>query len=495
MWRFNIKIITSFFLFNLSLVLAVNSAVLSDLMEEWWSVGPYNHGLLGLVLTLYIFWTKKEVFTFQQGNVFPLLLLSAVSLLLLLSSLASIGQLQILSLFLVILVLLFSFFGFQIISKLLLPLAMLFLILPIWNLLQIPLRDISTWISFHSVNLLGFEIIRQGYKLITPSGNFIVAEACSGLGFFLTSALYAVFVAQVNKFSRQVTIIYFLFAVMIAIIANWIRIIVIIIVGSQTAMQHFIVQEHLTFGWFVFAVCFLPVIIAGNVYLIENMPDNVNQTEAVKRPEKIKTWYFLAISAITLLFAVATLWFPVRFDPKYTFTLPKIPTYTQLTENSAFSQNWHPVSHGATSEEFNYFLQGSDLLQVYLASYVKQQQGKEMIFIKNTLFDKNDWFNVRQQKAQLNSTSLKQVNLITLSKNNHDSRLIAYWYFVDGQFIADKKYAKLYEMKATIKGQPGATLIAIAFDYDNKDENKAIKKITDFVTIFSRQSLNINKSI
>ena len=491
----NRKILISLFLFNLLFILAINFTVVANIIEEWWSVGAYNHGLLGFSLAVYVLWTKRDVFSSPQGSLFGLVILIFSSLLLLFANLASIGQLQVLSLFLIIVALLFSFFGILPITRLLLPLLMVFLILPIWNILQIPLRDLSTWVSFHSVDLLGFEIVRQGYKLITPSGNFLVEEACSGLSFFLASALYAVFVAQVNHLSRKATIVYFTFSVLIAIVANWIRITIIIIVGSQTAMQHFIVKDHLTFGWLVFAACFIPVIIIGNTYFGENPDIHDKQKPVTTPPQQVSPRHVFAISIITLLFSAATIILPSRFDPDYKFTLPIIPSYTHLALNNKASQNWSPISYGATSEEFNYFLQGEDLLQVYLANYVRQRQGEEMIFIKNTLFDENRWLNVRQQTASLNSSYLRQVNLITLRKNNDRSRLIAYWYLVDNQFIADKKIAKLLEVKAAIKGKPGATLIAVAIDYNNKNEAYALKTMTNFVTVFSSKSVSMSKRI
>ena len=490
----NKKILVACFLFNFLLVLAVNYPVLVEIMDEWWSVGPYNHGLLGLALALSIFWNKRKVFAFPRGKLFTLPLLVAACILLLIANLASIGQLQVLSLFLVLLTLLISFYGFQPIRKLLLPLFMILLILPIWNLVQVPLREVSTWISFHSVNLLGFKIIRQGYKLITPGGSFVVEEACSGLGFFLASALYAVFVAQINHLSRKATCSFLAFSVVVAMIANWIRITVIVIVGSQTMMQHAIVQDHLTFGWFVFAACFVPVILVGNIYFGEQSPNkSVQKTTTQTREVSMK--YLFSTSAIILVFLMATLLIPSRFDPDYKYTLPTIPSYKKLTLNSESSQNWHPVSYGATSEEFSYFLQDKDLLQVYLANYARQQQGAEMIFVKNSLFNKNRWFNAKQQTISLNSPALKQINLITINRDPLRSRLITYWYLIDGHFVNDKKTAKWYEVQAAFKGQPGATLIAIAFDFENGDKQYAIDAITHFTEAFTRQPINIKKSI
>ena len=55
--------------------------------------------------------------------------------------------------------------------------------------------------------------------------------------------------------------------------------------------------------------------------------------------------------------------------------------------------------------------------------------------------------------------------------------------------------AKWYEFQATLKGHPGVTLIAIEFAYNNEDKDKAVKTLTDFATAFSKQPIDIKKSI
>ncbi|MFT6925942.1 MAG: EpsI family protein [Psychromonas sp.] len=491
----NRRNLTLFFLFNFSIIVAANSSVIFDLLDEWLSAGPYNHGLLGLGLALYVFWIKKEAFSSPRSSFVNLLPLCAASLLLLVANLASIGQLQMLGLFLVIVALLLSLYGIKIINTLFLPLLMIFLLLPVWNVLQIPLREISTWVSFNSVDLLGFEIIRDGYHLLTPGGVFVVEEACSGLGFFLASALYAVFVAQINHLSRKSAVLFFVLAVLVAIIANWIRITVIVIVGSQTAMQHFIVQDHLTFGWLVFAACFIPLIIIGNIYFGERVAAKSNDKNAPKKEQRLNITYLFSIFTIVICFSVGTSIISSRYDPQYKFILPSIPNYTKVGESQTSSYNWKVVSKGVTSEEYSHFLQEKDLIQVYLANYVRQYQGAEMIFIENSLFDQDRWFKDQQQTIELASFPLKQINLLTLHRNSHRSRLIAYWYLVDGHYIADKKMAKWYEVQAALKGRPGATLIAIEFNYNNEDKEQALKTMTDFATAFSAQPINIKKSI
>jgi len=443
------KIITLYFIINITILIAFNYTAMIELFNEWYDPGPYNHGLLGFALTLYIFWTKKDFFMSIRPNLLGVILLLIVNIILLIANLANIGQLQILSLSLGIVSLLISIYGFSVIKIFIKPWMMLLLTLPIWNLLQLPLQDLSTWASFYAVQIFDLDIIREGHDLITPGGVFIVEPACSGLGFFLTSALYAIFVSQVNNLSRKSTCIYFLLAISFSIVANWFRIIIIVIVGAKTHMQHFIVQDHLTFGWFVFMACFIPIIIIGHRYF--------NEQEAPTKPtltnnKKAAIWLPITSSVIILAFAIGTLTVSLSFDKKYQLILPQIPTYTHINTNNVTNYSWFPTSNGASSEIFSYF-------------------------------------------SFKYSSKFENLNLVTLEKNNHRSRLIAYWYLVDGQYVSSKKTAKLLEVKAALKGQPGATLIAVAFDFKNENKDQAVTDISNFVEAFIQQPINTQKTL
>ena len=488
--------LTLYFIFNIFILFTFNFSVIKDLNDEWMSAGPYNHGFLGLGLAIYIFWVKRDFFTSTHPNILGLLFLGLANILFLIANLANIGQLQILSLSLIILFLCVSIYGFTIINKFLLAWLILLLTLPIWQTLQVPLQELSTWVSFHSVNALGFEITRSGYHLMTQGGVFVVEPACSGLGFFLTSAVYALFVTQLNKLSYRKGALFTLLALSFAIFANWLRIIIIVIVGSKTHTQNFIVQDHLTFGWFVFMACFIPLIVIGQLYFPEQSNAGHKEKSPSKEGDNLSLWAPISASLIIIIFTASTVITASRFDDNYKFILPQVPFYTHINANGVASHTWSPVSKGVTTEEFSYFLQGEDLFQVYLANYVKQSQGNEMIFINNRLFNKDRWYNAELQTIPLaQSPLLKKISLLTLQKNNFRSRLIAYWYLIDGRFVTDKKAAKWYEVQAALKGQPGATLIAVAFDFQNGDKQQAIKAITRFTEALSSQPINIQKSI
>ena len=284
------KRISEHFLFIASLILlsTVNVSVLLSIFDEWNSDGPYSHGFLGIIVVCYVFYLQRKNLSAttlsKQQYGFGLCCLVASLLIALVAQLSSIQQLQQLAFFSSMLSLIFCFYGWSVVKSFFVPLLMLLLILPVWNVLQFPLRELSTQAGQWGPELIGIAVDREHFRLSTAGGMFDVEPACSGLGFFMVSALLAFCVGYFNKLSTKKTLWFLFICLAIAIIANWLRIIIIIVVGTYTEMNHFIVHDHLTFGWIVFAICLLPLIYIARTYFDDSQKEsnqsNVNQTNA-----------------------------------------------------------------------------------------------------------------------------------------------------------------------------------------------------------------------
>lgn len=476
-------------LIGLFLILLVNNAVLVTIFDEWNSNGPYSHGFLGFAVVLYVLWLKREHFRGAQHN--PSILASFLFLMsclgLLINHLASIQLFQQLMLFAVLVFYIASIYGFLMLKKLFVPLVMLALILPIWNVFQTPLRELSTIAGDLGPRLIGIDVLRDDYRLSTFGGLFDVEPSCSGLGFFMVSALFAACVSFFNKLTLKKSLQFLLICLCFAILANWVRIIGIIVVGSYTHMQHFIVQDHLTFGWGVFAVFLVPLIYLSRHSFDNESFDNESfdhetlLAEQATEANSINKISLVTTFTIITSFIFALYWIPSRFDEHYQFHLPILEDYQLVSEDKPSSPNWRPTSHGVSSESFNFFIKDEFSIQVYLANYIKQTQAHEMIYVENRLYDKKRWSITEHDRFQLEDN---QVNLLTLSRGQDRERLIAYWYVVNGKHTANKKIAKLEEVRSAITGKPGATLIAFAIDYRSPKHAEVSQQMQTFTQSF-----------
>ena len=486
----NNKILNSAALISLLVICVVNSSVLVTIFDEWNSDGPYSHGFLGIIVVCYVFYLQRKKLHIKSLSIteylFGFCCLAISFCVALIAQLSSIQQLQQLALFSSLLSLMFCFYGWGFIKAYFTPLLLLFLIMPVWSLMQLPLRELSTAAGQWGPELIGIVVGRDQYRLSTAGGMFDVEPACSGLGFFLVAALLAFCVGYFNKLSTKRTLTFLAICLAISIVANWLRIIIIIVVGTFTEMQHFIVQDHLTFGWIVFAVCLIPLIYIARVYFDDSQ--KANDTQESTDVEKVSTrtgfskTQSIATFALLALFVTAFYWIPSRFNESYAFTVPTLSNYEMAGESKSYSPNWKPYSQGASKERFFYYVKEDVGFQVYLADYVKQEQASEMIYVENYLYDDQFWHDVEDKKLPLlDNQYLQQANLAVVQRSQARYRMIASWYVINGVFTSDKKRAKLAEVQAALVGEPGATLIAVALDYDGQNSALAEKKLSEFI--------------
>ena len=275
-------------------------------------------------------------------------------------------------------------------------------------------------------------------------------------------------------------------ALTIAIFANWLRIIIIIVVGTYTEMNHFIVRDHLTFGWIVFAICLLPLIYIARTYFNGTEVQNDGKDEQLvtgsSASQVVNKTQIITTFAVLTLFVSASYWIPSRFDENYALSVPKLKNYQMMSSEKSYSPNWKPYSQGANKERFFYYTKDKLGFQVYLADYIRQQQASEMIYVENYLFDKQFWHQIDDKNLLLSSSkNLQAANLVILQRSQYQYRMIASWYVINGVLTSDKKRAKLAEVKAALIGKPGATLVAVTVDFDGQDQVAAEKQLSEFV--------------
>lgn len=480
----------------ISLFLSLNHDIVGSIFIEWGSEGPYSHGYLGFIVFIASLWVKRGDLYNIQFSVSKLgaVLLILSLILLLVSSISNVQQLQQASLFLVIVSIPTYLLGLASLRVLFLPYIILALNLPIWHLLQWPLREISTVISYWGGNLLGSEITRTGYLLATPGGNFEVEPACSGLGFFLVSALLAACLSCFEKLSWKQSLLFLVMSISIALVANWVRIIVIVYVGNVTHMNHFIVQDHLSFGWFVFLLFLIPLIFLSRYFIADKVanlsPENTQSSHANIMGIVMHSTF---ACVIILSYSMSYHWIFNRFDPHYQFKIPQINGYELVSENKTLSPNWQPKSIGASTESFNYFTKHMIGFQVYVANYPRQSQAHEMIYVENSFYNDDIWQRADFESLELtDADGIDCVGLITLSQGGERNRLISYWYVIDGFYTADKRVAKLREIEASLRGKPAASIIAVSMDYQLENKTSALKLLKQFSSDLANNALISN---
>ena len=128
------------------------------------------------------------------------------------------------------------------------PLFFLVFCIPIGDQLIPHLQEITTDIAVPLLELTNVPIYRNGLYLDIPEGRFLVAEACSGISFLISSIVFGFLYAYISFNSLKKRLIFIVISVAIPIIANALRVYGIILTGHLSDMQYAVGADHLIYG-------------------------------------------------------------------------------------------------------------------------------------------------------------------------------------------------------------------------------------------------------
>ncbi len=150
------------------------------------------------------------------------------------------------------------FFGFQNWSKSALIIFLLTLSLPIWDALLEPLVRLASAVVTHITQYLNIAVLIEGNSITTPYGRILIAEGCAGIRYLLVSIVFSAIISHLNHYNTASTLLSLAIGALIGLVANWVRILVLILVGYYSNMQSGLMHDHEFFGWIVFAIFILP---------------------------------------------------------------------------------------------------------------------------------------------------------------------------------------------------------------------------------------------
>lgn len=244
--------------------LVLYSASLVPLMRQWaQSDESLGHAPVLFVVICGWLWASRH--RFNQAARPPSLrgaaLVGAASMGWLLVSLGDIDLLEQLLMLPMFLALAVLAAGWRSALTLIAPVLMLVFCLPLFDSLNEQLVELSSWAVGAMLHLTPFTSFISGNAIALPAGSIVIADGCSGLRYLVIGLATANLAASMNRLSRVDHLILNLLAIVAMVGVNWLRIFAIVIVAYVTDMQSPLVRNHESFGWVIFGVGLLPVML------------------------------------------------------------------------------------------------------------------------------------------------------------------------------------------------------------------------------------------
>jgi exosortase A len=285
-------------------VVATNIPIIQGITEMWFEDGTYSHGFLLLVVTLYLFWRNKEYLQYPTEKV-NTLAIGAFFAIYGVWIVSVITGIEVAYRFIMPFLLANIFFIVlqpKAAVKFVFPSLFILFAVPFWGLLSILLQHISAQVVTFLVEAYGISVFLDGTFITIQAGVFEVAGGCSGIRYLLVtftmSSLYSYL--YLKTIASKVKIVGL--ALLIALVTNWVRIVILVLVGHYSDMQSEMLADHNNLGWIVFCVFLIPM-----HFYVNKLEKNEKDIEVKKVPvvyEKIGQKLLATISMIFVAVSV-----------------------------------------------------------------------------------------------------------------------------------------------------------------------------------------------
>jgi exosortase A len=421
----------------------------------WWTSDTFAHGFIALPCAAWMIWRRREDWAqVEQRTWWPgLAALLGCGALWLAGRLGGVASLEELAAVAAIPATLLLLAGPSIVRALAFPLAFLFFAVPIGEFLTPIMMNYTADATVMALRWSGVPVYREGLHFMVPTGRWSVVEACSGLRYLIASLALGVLYAYLQFRTLRYRLMFIGMAVIVPIVANWIRAYMIVMLGHLSNMKIATGVDHLVYGWLFFGIVMAAMFWFGSrlrepasaaaaprasaaargpgSFGVENAASAAQSGPAPRagsppRPPVVIATLFAAVAVLAwrpVAGAMLEATHPIRVGPALRAALAAFPEAPTLPFEPAYFDAREAVRLSRSVD--------GQPVDVHAFYYARQHESQEMIHARNTLVKLDDprW-SIRSSGSE--STPFGEVASYRLASPGGATLLVWYWYAVDG---------------------------------------------------------------
>jgi len=345
-----------------------------------------GHGLLVAPLAMWLAWRARDRIDSKPVRAAPwaLLLLVPCSIAALIFWKSGIQALQLLMLPAVIWLAVLAAFGIPVARALAVPIGYICFAMPVWNLLSVPLQELTA----RAVGLLGpvvgLPAAVSGTSIAFSNGaRFIVTLACSGVGFLTQGLAVAVLLGELEEanFARRLGLLVSM--AVIAVVTNWVRVLLLLAIGYLDGMDNAIVSKyHLELGYLLFVI-----VLVTFVWVVTRRTVPAADAHVRRAVGPLPAGFPGAIVGLIAAPVLVAFWLrPPSVESDAVEVTMLAASDAWRGPLPASDATWRPVFVGAHAEQRAAYKDHNDhTVEALSISYPVQLQGRELVNEGNSL--------------------------------------------------------------------------------------------------------------
>ncbi len=463
---FRVKVILLIAAFVFSCFSAIRALV------ETWSVQDiYSYGYLVPAFSLMWIWHKKESirhFPINPALISGMIVLLTGGLMLVLGRVGGTSIVQELAIVVIIPGLVLMLLGTKYLAALSLPLSYLVLMVPLLDgfvdRLHWPFRMFAAATAVKLLNVVNIPVLRTNQFLELPNITLEVVDACSGVRFLLSTIVLCIPLAFITQKSWVRRALLFLFAILISICANPLRV-TLVAAWAYYGDGDIHGPLHIFQGYVVYLIG-LTIIFIAAWYLqrgssetpgSSQKPERANSPAIADRSQINRAWL---VSVLMLLSFGAYIHLFQPHPVQLKTSLNLLPAVIGEWQDKGTSSDVpSPSLSGADSELTRIYrnTSGSEI-QLRVSYFESQRQGKKIVSYElRSLYE-----NSKELMIPESSHHAVAVNKTVLKDKRMES-LILSWYDINGRIVASRSIAKtILALNGLLHGRTNGAVIIVS---------------------------------
>lgn len=465
----------------LSLWLLIFYQGVATAVDVWLVSEIFNHCLFVIPFCIFIIYKKRGLIatTEIKPTLLPLVPLFCAVFLQLFALVGDINILMHIATFISLPLLIWLLVGNKVAKLLAFPLFFILFCIPIGDQLIPYLQELTTDMAVPLLELTNVPVYRNGLYLDIPEGRFLVAEACSGISFLISSIVFGFAYAYVSFSSFKKRAIFVVVSILVPILANAFRVYGIVLTGHLSDMQYAVGADHLIYGGVFYTIVLFILILLGERFRDKQQSTPVKLSSNAEQAEAHSSYKRLPVLCFILLALGQQVWlYNISHLNEPDFVVPKNMVGSNLPYQSYDNKEWSPDFQDADKEVFGVItVPTGNRVETYLAYYTGG--GGELISSAHRLYSDKQWSLLRHKNTVIAN---EPVTLTVLASQLGEQRHLIHWYEINGKHFNSSTKAKLYQAYLMLLGKNASGVKIILTSGKQADYKEFLNDVQQYFT-------------
>ena len=446
------------------------------MVAVWLRSDTFAHGILVFPIALWLIWRRRAELAAvpPEPTFWALLPLAAIGVAWLAGDVATVNVVSEFAFVALLAAATLAVLGIPATRVIMFPLAFMLFAVPTGEFLLPQLMEWTADFTVLALRLSGIPVYREGFDFVIPSGNWSVAEACSGVRYLIASFMVGTLFAYLNFRSMRRRLLFIAVSIVVPIVANWVRAYLIVMLGHLSGNKIAVGVDHLIYGWLFFGFVIMLMFWIGSRWSEPQSAGGLAHSLAIPAtaPHTATLWPVCVLAAMVIAMPQGAKWLIDRSTPTAPVKLVAAPRLSpQWSAGSAFTQ-WKPAFRNPSAEINTVYANEGREVGLYVGYYRHQDAARKLVASANVLAQSGDtdWHPVGNGARALmvggREIALRRATLRVTSSAPPTERgdlLVWQTYWVNGRFTSSDTVAKAQIALSKLMGHGDDSAVVIFY--------------------------------